>query len=232
MSSVDKVVNKAFFVGCSTLLLEFKVYCYENDTSGLAAIAKSFKLIHRHLDILKELSSLSYIQYVYLSTVYNTIHSHDVKESLKELVDCFKSLKQIKQLKKGLYISTYLNTLENTFKNLVLVFYLANNGKVNKNVLAFLNIKTDNLCGATYANTLLLDETFKPANFTHLNNLNLLEALRTRLDKHERKNEDIGNIIYTDNSFKFEDLKIGDNIIALTKNVDKLFTDVVKLIEK
>jgi hypothetical protein len=102
LQSIETVANKPFFIGVLALLLEFKVHCYESDP-GLDALFKKLKGLNIHIDLLKEISPLAYLQFTFITVVYRTICNYDLLPLLKELIDSFKLLKQITYLKKGYF---------------------------------------------------------------------------------------------------------------------------------
>jgi hypothetical protein len=101
MTTIEKVANKSFFVGLLAVMLEYKVNSFEEDKDGLKRSLKNLDNIHGHLALLKETSSLNYIQFVYLYVINHAIADEITTSLVIELLEGYDFYRQVKLLKKG-----------------------------------------------------------------------------------------------------------------------------------
>lgn len=108
MSSIEKVNSKSFFLGVVTLILDFKIYQYENgckNNKSIKSVAENIEKIldtvSNHIELLKELSTVTYFEYSLIRSLYGFFSDSKIKMSTFEnLLEAFKYLKIYKRFRK------------------------------------------------------------------------------------------------------------------------------------
>ena len=100
MSSVEKPLNKNFFLGMLTIVLDLKISLVENYCDRMGELYKLFDSSLSHLDLIKELSTVFYFDFILISSAIN-FKAGFAQNLLEDFLNSFKYYKTYRKFRKG-----------------------------------------------------------------------------------------------------------------------------------
>jgi hypothetical protein len=217
LTTIESVAQKGYFIGMLALLVEFKIHLFEK--SDVAVSGGKLEKAYKHVELIKEISPLLYIEYILMRGLYNFTQKEPTVEIFKELVDVFRYIKIFRKFKKGLCLVNSFANMENCLKYLILLYSISFRVKVDDNMLNFLQITDENLLNITVNDSITIDSIIK-CNFNYLNDLNIKGDMKYKigLSNIQIPNiDDIFNVLYP-KELGFRELTKADDILDLNSN--------------
>jgi hypothetical protein len=232
MTSIESVAQKGFFIGILALLVEFKIHLFEK--SDIVVSGGRLEQAYKHVELIKELSPLLYIEYILMRGLYNFTQKEPSVEIFKELVEVFRFYKTYNKFVKALGIVQIIQNIENCLKYLILLYSISFRIKIDNNLLEFLHITDKNLLNITINDSITIDSIIKSKNFDYLTELNIRTLFKKKIESllntQIPNNEEVLNILYP-KELGFRELTKADDILDLNAQFNAVFRNAYDLLK-